>query len=79
MSLRSTGVSQLSHAAEQHINLRTHGRVHGLQVEENGGKLVISGRTGTYHVKQLALQAALEFANEVEFNIEVGLTSSKRP
>ena len=73
MSMRPTGVSQeLSHAAEQHINLRTHGRVHGLQVEENGGKLVISGRTGTYYAKQLALQAALEFFDtEVELNIEV--------
>ena len=71
--MRPTGVSQLSHAAEQYINLRTHGRVSNLQVKENGGKLVIHGRTGTYYVKQLALQAVLEFFDtEVELDIEVG-------
>lgn len=76
--MRIQGANQLNHAAEQRINLRTHGRIHGLQVEIEGDKATVRGRTGTYYTKQLALHAALEFANEVELDIEVGKSQSSR-
>lgn len=45
---------------ERKIDLRTSGRIRDLRVESVGGSVVLSGRTSTYYVKQLASQIALD-------------------
>jgi 3-oxoacyl-[acyl-carrier-protein] synthase III len=62
---------------ERLINQRTGGRIHRLQVELKDSQLVVRGRTTSYYVKQLALQAALDAldstnVNSVELDIYVG-------
>lgn len=39
---------------------RTSRRVHGLKVDPSEGRISISGRVHTFHIKQLALNAAME-------------------
>ena len=68
---------------EEQINRKTAGRIHGLRVfrlcpEEEGNRLVILGRTGSYHVRQQALSAVMEALESlgwrpetVELQIEV--------
>ena len=53
---------------------RCFGRVHRLEIERHDGRLVLYGRTSTYHAKQLVQHAAQEAVNdlEVENRIEVG-------
>lgn len=42
----------------------THGRVHDLRIEERDGRIVVHGECGSYHVKQLVLQAILDTVSE---------------
>lgn len=44
------------------VQSRTGGRIDGLSVEVIDGDVVISGRTTTYYLKQLATHAALGLA-----------------
>jgi hypothetical protein len=46
------------------VQSRTGGRIRGLNVEVIDRDVVISGRTSTYHVKQLATHAALDLAGQ---------------
>jgi hypothetical protein len=45
---------------ERHISERTWGRVDQLAVEVIDGQVRVRGRTRTYYLKQLAIQACLE-------------------
>ena len=45
---------------EQQIVRRTRGGVHQLRVQSEGERLIISGYTSSYYVKQLAIHAILE-------------------
>ena len=63
---------------EHLIDRRTGGRVHNLRVETIDGRVIVHGRSGSYHVRQLALAAVLDSfeASEsepgpVELDIEV--------
>jgi hypothetical protein len=51
---------ELKGAIERQIMERTWRRVHDLQVRITKRGVVVSGRTGTYHVKQVAIQAVLD-------------------
>jgi hypothetical protein len=42
------------------IEQRTGGRVRGLRVESVGERIVVHGVAGSYHVRQLAINAILE-------------------
>jgi hypothetical protein len=55
------------------IDQRTGGRVHDLQVQTEGDRVVVYGRTSSYHIRQLALAAVLEAADPevVELRIDV--------
>jgi hypothetical protein len=46
------------------VQSRTGGRIRGLNVEVIDRDVVISGRTSTYYVKQLATHAALDLAGQ---------------
>ena len=58
---------------ERKIHQFTGGRIRGLRLEEVGDAVILSGRTSTYYVKQLASQIALNEGGEVVFqnSIEV--------
>jgi DNA-binding response OmpR family regulator len=60
------------------IERRTGGRVHDLSVETVDGRVIVHGRSDSYHVKQLALAAVLEAfeasqsqSEKVELDIDV--------
>lgn len=66
--------ADLNHVIEQRIRQRTSGRIHNLAVEITPGSVVVSGRVGTYYLKQLAVQAALSVAHGLKVcvkNLEV--------
>ena len=71
----------LERSVERQIVQRTWGRIHQLQVELSGERLIVHGRAGSYYAKQLALEAALDSlgstdATAVELDIEIGLDMS---
>ncbi|MFM9962277.1 MAG: two-component system response regulator [Planctomycetaceae bacterium] len=55
-----------SHGEEQNLRLesliakKTGGRIHRLRVETVEGRIIVHGRSGTYHVRQLVLAAVME-------------------
>ena len=51
---------EILRAVAQAIHERTWGRVSNLRVEFRGELVVVCGRTQTYYLKQLALEAARE-------------------
>jgi len=60
------------------ITQRTGGRIRSLQVDRVDGRIVVSGRTSTYHACQLACAAAVELLgppgrgqDDVHFDIQV--------
>jgi hypothetical protein len=58
--------SLMEHVARR-IREATYGRIRDLAVEEVHGEVVVRGRVGTHHVRQLALQGALEVLTEDRF------------
>ncbi len=52
--------SELAGRIEGQIERRASGRVRDLHVACEAGQIILSGRTRTYHAKQLALQAVLD-------------------
>jgi hypothetical protein len=55
---------------------RTWGRIHRLQVEVIGDRVIVHGCTSTYHAKQLALEGVLDVVGpdgsaQVELDIQV--------
>ncbi len=68
---------------ERWVNQRTSGRVHCLRVETVGERVVVHGHAGSYHVRQLALAAALEAlepfqAEQSSVAVELNITVQKR-
>jgi osmotically-inducible protein OsmY len=61
----------LEERVEQVVQSRTSGRIHGLRVQVQNGRVVLSGRTATYYNKQLATHAALEATTAVQNEVEV--------
>jgi hypothetical protein len=51
---------ELEQAITQRILQRIGRRIRGLEVKLEGGSIVLRGRTQSFHLKQLALQALLE-------------------
>jgi len=81
MSIRSTALLDFhprfdSAHLESLVRIRSYGRVRDLRLELRGAGLILSGRTTSYYVKQLAQQAILEagemplLANEIEVTID---------
>jgi hypothetical protein len=66
----------LEEDVRQKILERTWGRIHALKVEADSDRIVISGHTPCYYVKQLAIHAALDVIGpderrRVEMDLEV--------
>jgi hypothetical protein len=49
----------LARQVETLVRQATHDRIRDLSVEEISGRVVIKGKSATYHTKQMALQGAL--------------------
>jgi uncharacterized RmlC-like cupin family protein len=64
----------LAEKIETAVQVRTGGRIRGLQVRVSDGAIVISGRASTYYTKQLVTHAAMEAGDEllVTNEVEVG-------
>ena len=73
-----------SHCEEQNLRLenliakKTGGRIHRLRVETIEGRIIVHGRSGTYHVRQLVLTVLMEAmknsdleSHQVEMKIQV--------
>ena len=62
MELQTCWKSPTTHAEQikQFVRARTGGMIRGLQVDVFDDEIVLSGRTGTYYIKQLATHAALD-------------------
>lgn len=64
----------LAEKIENAVQVRTGGRIRGLQVRIGKSGIVISGRVSTYYTKQLVTHAAMEASDEllVTNEVEVG-------
>jgi hypothetical protein len=59
--------SSLALEVESKVRKTAYGRIRNLVVEEIQGLVVVSGRAPSRHVKQLALQGALELLSADRF------------
>lgn len=64
-------VDRIEDVVEREVRVITNGRIRGLQVRVLDGQLIITGRTSTYHAKQLVSKAALETADHLSVVNEV--------
>jgi hypothetical protein len=69
--------AELEQAIDRQIVQRTWGRIHRLQVEVIGGRVVVHGCTSSYYVKQLALEGVLDVLGsdrvaQVDLDVQVG-------
>jgi hypothetical protein len=72
MSATSTLVSaSLLERIKTRITETTHGRIRNLAVEEVSGQVVVRGLVPSHHLKQLALQGALELISGERFSAEI--------
>jgi hypothetical protein len=56
---------EIERAIKDRIMQRTGRRIRALEVEVMGDRVMVRGRTTTYHLKQLALQGLLEVTEAV--------------
>jgi len=73
---RHVPTTDLVEAIQRQVFRRTWGRIHRLGIELLGDRIVVHGRTSTYHSKQLALEGVLDVLGPngtaaVELDIEV--------
>jgi hypothetical protein len=66
---------------ERWIDQRTSGRIHRLDVETVGDRVIVHGCTSTHYARQLALAAALDVLRpgQVELDICVCAVTRGRP
>lgn len=56
---------------ERYVHSRTSGMIRDLRIEEDAGRIVISGRSSTYYVKQLATHGAQAAADGITLKNDV--------
>jgi hypothetical protein len=54
---------ELAQFIEGHVNRAANGRIRDLHVEYSEDRIVLQGRSRTYHAKQLAHQAVLDLTD----------------
>jgi hypothetical protein len=62
VSIREDLAESLAEEIARLVQSRTGGQIVGLNVSVTGADVIISGRTTTYYLKQLATHAALDLA-----------------
>jgi hypothetical protein len=58
---------RLMEQVARRIHEATYGRIRDLAVEDVEGELVVRGKVRSHHVRQLALQGAIEILNDDPF------------
>ena len=73
-AMLQTFPQSLAEKIELAVQVRTGGRIRGLQVCVRGGEVVIGGRASSYYTKQLVTHAAMDACDEflVTNEVEVG-------
>jgi len=64
VSIRSGSAESVGDQITRLVQSHTGGRIDGLCVDVVNGEVVISGRTTTYYMKQLATHAALHLSGQ---------------
>lgn len=69
----STDMMDLVDQVEQAVQVRTGGRIVNLRIRLDEGCVIVSGRTSTYYLKQLATHAIRDAVDEltVQNDVEV--------
>ena len=69
----STEVLDLVDQVEQAVQVRTGGRIRDLQIRLSEGRVIVSGRTSTYYLKQLTTHAIRDAVDDltVQNDVEV--------
>jgi DNA-binding response OmpR family regulator len=57
---RQSSMSELNDRLERCVESHTGGRIHNLRVETIDGRVIVHGCSGSFHVRQLALDAVLD-------------------
>jgi len=65
ISIRGGLAESLAEEITRLVQSRTGGQIVGLNVSVAGADVIISGRTTTYYLKQLATHAALDLAGRI--------------
>jgi hypothetical protein len=61
----------LAQQVESRVRALTYGRIRNLTVEEDHGRMVIRGEVPSHHMRQLALQGALELLSSERFSSKI--------
>lgn len=61
------------------IQQRTHSRVQGLQIDVSQNESSVFGRIGSYHVLQLALEAAKDLQSEYRVPVRLQVQVFQQP
>jgi hypothetical protein len=61
----------LAQQVESRVRALTYGRIRNLKVEEDQGRMVIRGEVPSHHMRQLALQGALELLSSERFSSKI--------
>jgi hypothetical protein len=64
-------MASLTDEVETRVRQTTHGRIRDLTVREDHGRILMRGQAPSQHVKQLALQGALESLSGYRLRAEI--------
>lgn len=67
----STEMLDLVDQVEQAVQVRTGGRIRDLQIRLSEGRVIVSGRTSTYYLKQLATHAIRDAVDDLSVQNDV--------
>jgi len=67
----STEMLDLVDQVEQAVQVRTGGRIRDLQILLSEGRVIVSGRTSTYYLKQLATHAIRDAVDDLSVQNDV--------
>jgi len=70
--------NSLIELVEIRVRQSTHNRIRHLSVEEVEGRFVVMGQVASQHLKQLALQGALELLSGEQFAAKITVLSAPR-
>jgi osmotically-inducible protein OsmY len=84
--MTDTGTNEAEHVASAelaekvatHVRAKTGGRVHSARVRVEGGVVTVSGAAPSFHLKQLALEAARSVLTGLSFRLNVEITVHAR-
>ena len=67
----SPGLPHLLELVERAVHVKTGGRIRGLSVRVDGGRLIVSGKTSSYYNKQLVTCAVQRAAEDMSLRNDI--------